>query len=240
MEVDYSLLKTIHRLLQQKTDLGERLDKGPRRVTVAENAQKNFETAVAQVKETRTRTQMAADAKQLQLSEREAKIDVLKGKLNAAESNKEFQLLKDQIAADEQANSVLSDEILELLERIDSLDAEFKVAEENFAKAKRETENVRRNVQQELDSLKNDLNSVTRDLAEFYGHLSGDYAAELRRLVASKGEDALAETDLQTCGQCYTKITTQTMSELMMKQPVFCQSCGALMYTTQTASVSDT
>ena len=80
---------------------------------------------------------------------------------------------------------------------------------------------------------------MIKDLGEQQGRLLGDYAAELRRLVASKGEDALAETDMQTCGQCYTKITTQKMSELMMKRPVFCESCGALMYTVQEASVSD-
>ncbi len=43
----------------------------------------------------------------------------LEGKLNTAASNREFSLLKEQIAADEQANSVLSDEILEALEQLD-------------------------------------------------------------------------------------------------------------------------
>ena len=42
-----------------------------------------------------------------------AKLDDLQAKLNMAQSNKEYQLLKDQMAADKQANSVLADEILE-------------------------------------------------------------------------------------------------------------------------------
>ena len=239
MEVDYSLLRTIHRLLQQKTELTERIEKGPRKITVAENAEKNFENDVAEAKATKTKTQMAADDKQLQLSQREAKIEDLKSKLNTAESNREFQLLKDQIAADEQANLVLSDEILELLERIDSIEAELATFESNLAKAKQETEKVRASVAMELSSLNDDLDSVIKDLTEHEGRLVGDYAAEYRRLSASRGEDALAPTDLQTCGQCYTKITTQKMSELMMKKPVFCPSCGALMYPRDGATVGD-
>ena len=47
----------------------------------------------------------------------------LKAKLNAAASNREYQALKDQIAADQMAGSVLADEILEALEKIDELAA---------------------------------------------------------------------------------------------------------------------
>ena len=237
MEVDYSLLKTIHRLLRQRTDLGERIERGPRKITVAENAEKNFEEAVANNKEARTKTQMAADEKQLQLGEREAKIEDLKAKLNTAGSNREFQLLKDQIAADEQANLVLSDEILELLERVDAIDAEYKTAQENLVKARQETQKVRDTVEKELASLQTDLDSVVKDLADNDNRLRGDFAVEYKRMAAAKGEEALAETDMQTCGQCYTKITTQKMSELMMKKPVFCESCGSLMYTMRSALV---
>ena len=42
MEIDYRLLQTIHRILRQRTDLNERLEKGPRRVKIAEAAETNF------------------------------------------------------------------------------------------------------------------------------------------------------------------------------------------------------
>ena len=237
MDIDYSLLRTLHRLLRQKTDLTERIEKGPRKVLIAENAERQFVVELDGVKERKTKAMMAADEKQLQLSEREAKIENLKTKLNTAESNKEFQLLKDQIAADEQANSVLSDEILEMLERIDGLERDQAVAEQNLEKAKAETESVRQKVKQDLSSLNEQLESVMQDLAENEKQLPGDVAVEYRRLVKNRGEDGLAETDMQTCGQCYTKITTQKVSELLMKQAVFCPSCGALMYIAENQSL---
>ncbi len=237
MDIDYSLLRTLHRLLRQKTDLTERIEKGPRKVLIAENAEKQFVLELDGVKARKTKAMMAADEKQLQLSEREAKIENLKTKLNTAESNKEFQLLKDQIAADEQANSVLSDEILEMLERIDGLESDQAVAEQNLEKAKAETESVRQKVKQDVSSLNEQLESVLQDLVENEKQLPGDVAVEYRRLVKNRGEDGLAETDMQTCGQCYTKITTQKVSELLMKQAVFCPSCGALMYIAENQSL---
>ena len=75
---------------------------------------------------------LACDAKQLQLRSREDKIKDLDAKLKTAASNREFSLLKEQIAADKQANEVLSDEILEGLEYIDELAAVVQAASEEL------------------------------------------------------------------------------------------------------------
>ena len=233
MKLDFALLRTIHRILKQKTDLKDRIEKGPRRIVAAENAEKQISADVDAAKEIKTKTQMAADAKQLQLSEREARIEDLKNKLNTAGSNKEFQLLKDQIAADEQANLVLSDEILEMLERIDELETAHRTAEENYAKAKDESEKIRKRINDELATLNEQLESVVAELVENEKKLTGEVGAEYRRQASSRGEEALAETDMQTCGNCYTKMTTQAMSELMMQNAVFCQSCHSLLYVSE-------
>ena len=91
--------------------------------------------------------------KQLQLQEREARIEKLRTNLNTASSNKEYQAIKEQIAADEQANSVLSDEILEALERIDELEADVKAADEAQNKAVAELQKVRDRVNEEQPKL---------------------------------------------------------------------------------------
>jgi predicted nucleic acid-binding Zn-ribbon protein len=234
LKVDYALLKTIHRILIQKRDLNDRVQRGPRQVTVAENALARFEQELEALKQLKTKTQMAADSKQLHLRERESKIATLKGRLNTAESNREFQLLKEQIEADQAANSVLSDEILELLDKVDQITAQVATAESNVSKAKAECNRVRDTVAAELANLKSELQRVSGELANCEASLSGDVLAEYRRLVAHRGEDALAETDLKTCGNCCTTISAQTISELMLKRPVFCKSCGCLMYANDT------
>ena len=164
------------------------------------------------------------------LGERESKIEKLKANLNTCDSNKEFQLLKDRIAADEQANSVLSDEILELLERIDVLAEELTVAQANHKKAEGETKAIAENVAAELKTLKRELAELTAELVEREKSIPADLRVDYRRLVDKKGENALTDTDAETCGSCNQRFTTQTAADLLMKKVLFCKGCGCLLY----------
>ena len=230
MEVDYSLFRTIHRLLRQLKDLNEQLEKGPRQVTIAERAEQAFVQDLETVKAERLRSKMAADDKQLQLSEREARIEDLKAKRNSAGSNREYQLLSDQIQADQQANAVLSDEILELLDKVDQLDVAVADSESNLEKARQETRKVAERIQAEMDNLQSESERVRQELKENESHLPADIKSEYQRVVQTRGEETFAETDLNTCGRCFTLIAPQTQSALLMKKSVLCKSCGSILY----------
>jgi predicted nucleic acid-binding Zn-ribbon protein len=215
---------------RQLADIDERMRKGPLQAKIAQNNQATFETALQEATETSKANHMAANAKQLQLGEREAKVETMKGQLNTADSNKEFQLLKDRIAADEQANSVLADEILEMLEKQDILEQEVKTAKENVAKATSETERIINKVRDELKALKEERERVEGELKDSEKILPQDVQERYFRAAASKKEDALAETDGRTCGNCHQTVTAQILSQLMLNHAIFCGGCGALFY----------
>ncbi len=236
-QVDLQLLRTLHRILRQQTDLNGRIRRGPARVNVAQQAEAAFHQSLVQARESLKATRMNADRKQLQLAEREARIEDLKAKRNACDSNREYQLLSDQIAADEQANSVQSDEILELLEKVDELETAVQQADSNLAKGKLETEKVRRQVDAELATLQKDMDAVQQELGNAEAKLPSDLKPEYRRLVAALGEEALAAVEDNSCGHCYTHVTTQLITELMMKRVTFCKTCGSLLYLSENAAV---
>ena len=142
-----SVLRTLHRIHRQLTDLTERLDRGPRQIRAAEaNVAAPRGSCSRQAKAEAKTLRMAADQKQLQLKSSEDKVKDLRRKLNAATSNREYQALLEQIAADEMANSVLADEILEALEKIDAFQKNIAEAEAALAAAKQKAEQVRAEV----------------------------------------------------------------------------------------------
>ena len=230
MGLDYELLRRLHSLLKQQTDLRSRIEKGPRKIKAAAANESIFLAEMEKAKEDATKMKMASNAKQMQLNEREAKIVELNGKLNSCESNKEFQLLKDRIAADNQANSVLQDEILEQLEKLDLLIVNSETAKTNCLKAQNETKKITEQVESEVQKLESELARVSQELEEAIKRLPGDMLGQFKRLVDGKGEDALGETDTETCGNCNQRLTTQTGAELMMQQAIFCKGCGCLLY----------
>jgi predicted nucleic acid-binding Zn-ribbon protein len=180
---------------------------------------------------------MLADERQLQLKEREDHVAKLKVQLNMCSANKEFQALKEQIAADEQATSVLSDEILETLEKMDTLESLTKKAQANLAKTKEELDKTRKRVAEQQVSLEADLARVTAELEKAEAQLPADFKTDYERIIKGRGEDALAQVEGETCGGCYQLLTPQTMSELIMARPVFCKSCGRLLYLPEDRSV---
>lgn len=231
MSLDFGLLQTLHRMLRQLTDIEDRMRRGPMKVKVVETNETSFATDEAECLARQEELRRSSSEKTMQLNEREAKIEDMKGKLNVCDSNKEFQLLKDRIAADLQANSVLQDEILELLERLDVVNAEVAEAKANHQKAKDETVAMRDQVKLELSELNAEKERVTGELAESEKALPATMMDAYQRLVRLKGENTFAVSMIDTCDNCNQRLTTQTISDLMLKKLIYCPGCGAILYT---------
>ncbi|MEL7500425.1 MAG: phospholipase [Planctomycetota bacterium] len=220
-------------MLRQLTDIQERMDRGPIRIRIVTANEANFAAEQTDAQDRLNELRKASNEKQMQLAEREAKIEDMKGKLNACDSNKEFQLLKDRIAADEQANFVLQDEILEQLERMDVLTEALNTAKANHEKAKSETVAMKDKVALELSELEAEQQRVREELGESEGKLPISLREDYQRLVAAKGENAFAVTNTENCDNCHQRCTTQMKSNLMMQLPVKCAGCGSILYVVQ-------
>lgn len=236
MDVSAEILCTLHRIHRQLADLRSRLQRGPRQVRGAEENVSRLEQARNDARQAITKSRMAADQKELQLKERESRVEDLRLKLNTCTSNREYQALLEQIAADQQANSVLSDEILELLDKVTQLQQKAMHSDKDLEKGQAELARIRERVEQEKQSLEAEVGRVMEELAAAEAKLPGDLRSDYQRMVKARGEDALAPLDGGSCGACYQTVTTQMLSELMMGRAVFCKSCGAILYHAESRS----
>ena len=225
-----SVLRVLHRLQRQLTDLRERLDRGPRQIRASETHVEHCEAQLAAVKAEAKAGRVAADQKQLQLKSNEDKVKDLRRKLNAATSNREYQLLLEQIAADDMSNSELADEILEQLEKNDDLQKTVVEAEATLAAAKKKTEEIRAEVAKAEAPLLDDVARLEVELRETEMTLPDDIRAIYNRIVRQKGEDALAIIENQCCGGCNQQIPLNACNMVMLGQPVGCKTCGRLLY----------
>ena len=236
MTISAEALRELHRFHRQLTDLRNRLELGPKQIRASEANVSRANDQVNEAKNTLTKAKVTTDDKQLQLKQREDRITELNNKLNMANSNKEYQALKEQIAADEQANSVLSDEILESLEIIDGLTATQAQAQAELDKANDELNKTTGRVQEKQPMLESELRRVTAELKEAEAILPSDFKMDYERVSKARGEDALAQVEGEVCGHCFHMLSPQSMNELLMAKPVFCKSCGSLLYLAEDAS----
>ena len=173
---------------------------------------------------------MANDAKQLQLSSGEEMVKKRQLQLRQAGDNREYQALKDQIAADEMTNSVLADEILEGMEKLDELTEKADAAGVALKKAAEEAQKSQQASQKEQPVIEADLRRLEADLKESEGSLPDDYHELYNRLIARMGEDALVPLNRQFCGGCNQKIPVNMINGLMLSRPTACKTCGRLLY----------
>ncbi|HEX3655718.1 MAG TPA: phospholipase [Pirellulales bacterium] len=230
MLVAAAVLRKLHRIHQQLGDLRERMARGPKQLKAREANVARLEAELAQVKQDVKAARVSADQKQLLLRSGEGKILDLKAKLNAANSNREYQAFKDQIAADEMANSVLADEILEALEKIDASQKLVVEAEQKVAKAKEEAAKSQQHVREQEGLLAGDINRLEAELKESEKELPADFQDAYQRVVKSKGSDAMAPVEGENCGGCFQVITANMFNSLLMNKVVYCGNCGRLLY----------
>jgi len=223
-------MRTLHRIHRQLADVRDRNNAGPRQIATHTAQVTAAEAARAAAQEDAKKAKMTADQKQLQLKTAEAKLRDLEGKLNACKTNREYQLLGEQIAADKMAMKVLEDEILEALERVDvvrgaipAAEAAVQAAGKTLAETKSRVAAVAKELGGEAERLRGELQTHEQELPV-------DVRQVYDRIVRQKGEDGLAPLEGESCGGCFRQITGNMYSELLMGRMVLCRTCGRLLY----------
>ena len=230
MKIPSSQLRELHRLLKQRQDLRNQLERGPRQLAAKAAMVANASASVDAAKLRLRELKMSCDRMQLQLRDRESKIAGLETKMNQAASNREYQTLKEQIAADKQANNVLSDEILETLEQIDAAIKAVADAEAVLKTMQAEEATFKQQISQRLEVVKTDLHRVSEQYKMAELLLPEEFMPEYSRLVNARNDEALAGIENNTCGGCYHILTPKVVDRLRMDQVVACPSCGVMLY----------
>jgi len=224
------IMRTLHRIHTQLSDLRGRIAAGPRQIAAYTAQVEAAEAGRTGVQDDVKKAKMAADQKQLQLKSAESKIHDLNGKLNACKTNREYQTLTEQIAADRMATKVLEDEILEALERIDTVKRTLPTAEAAVEAARKVLGDTKGRVAAEATQLDSEVQRLLRELETTERDLPADVRDLYDRAIKNKGEEGLAPLDGESCGGCFRQITGNMYSELLVGKVVMCRSCGRLLY----------
>jgi predicted nucleic acid-binding Zn-ribbon protein len=222
-------LKTLHELQQKLQAVQEDLARGPRQINAKKLAVEKRTAELENRRQKLKQLKLAADQKNLQLKTNETKIAELRAKLNLAASNREYEIITGQIDADTMANSVLEDEILEALTKIDQSQAEVKQGELDVAVVEADLKKLTANVQAVEPGLTERARALEAEVANAEQVLPADFVPQYRRAVKAYGADALAAVVNRNCTSCNIQITMQKIVELGSGKLMFC-TCGRLLY----------
>lgn len=220
----------IHRLRLAYRDVREQLERGPRQIKARQNRVRQAEEGLAALREQLREMRGATDRKSLDLKTNEAKLSELRAKLNAATTNREYDIIRGQIEADTSAKSVLEDEILEALEKVDRVQTEIRVQEGRLEELRGQTQQFAHEFEQQSVGLKAQADELGRQIEQAESGLSGEVGDRYKRLLEAHGADAMAVVENGVCRFCYVQVTPQSNVVLRSGKVIFCGSCGRLLY----------
>ncbi len=222
-------LTASHRLHLELAQVNEELARGPRQLKIREQKIITTQNEAVALREELKQIRAAADRKSLDLKTREAKLADLRAKLNACASNREYEVLRGQIEADEVANSVLEDEILELLEKVDLTQRGIGETEAREKQLQAECSEFAAKVAAAAMGLEAQVQSLTEQVRAAEPALTGENLLRYRRLVEAYGADGLASVDAKgICSYCYVAQTPQNQVHIKTGAVIFCSNCGRI------------
>lgn len=224
-------LQNLHQLLHQLEDSDYLLAHGPRRIAAAEKAVRVATEDVENQKLAVKSARKHADECNLKLRSKEAELLKLTGMMNQASSNKEYDIVKAQLAAAGADRAQLEDAALAAMEQADSgqqklkqLEADLRACEENFRTIEAEVKAAEPGVAAEVQRIQAEVEAVEKTIS--WGELVSNYG----RLRGAHIAGALACVEDGFCTACNNRITTQDIVRINTGTLLACRECGRLVY----------
>ncbi len=232
MASDLSIaLQQLHALLLQLEDAERSLSQGPRRIAAAEKILKAGQDEIEKQKLEIKARRKALDEGNLKLKTREAELLKLQGVLNQASSNKEYDIVKGQIAAAVTEKARLEDSALAAMDASEESQKLLKELETVLKTQEEQLKKIRSEVEAAESGLKSEVAALQQKVAEAEKLIPwGDKVTNYGRLRKSHGASAIAPVEDLCCSACSNKLTTQDTVRINTGNLMCCRECGRIVY----------
>jgi len=175
--------------------------------------------------------QKEIDRKELDLKADEGEITRYNVQLNSIKTNKEYSALISEIGSKKADMSILEDEILNTMSRLEIANQEHEKATEDLRNEEESLKDFINSVNAEIKEADNEIEKIKNEQKKYIDLLDEYTLKRYSHLSSIKGGKAVVPVVGNVCSGCFMNITTQTLNALMSgKDLVVCQSCSRILY----------
>src|SRR5713226_2169938 len=225
-----TILRELHRLHRHAEDLRTQINRGPQTIKAHQEKTAKLEELLHQAQDSIKKLKVSLHDKEVSLKSQQQVVAKHEKQLNEATSRKEYDALRAEIENDKKACSKIEDEMLVVMEELETRNLQIPEYEKGVKKGKEDTARVIDDIQTRRNDFTDRLNETLKSIREVETSLPDDVRAMYDRLVAVKGDSAMSSVQGRTCTTCYTEITAQNQNDLMQEKLVLCKNCGRILY----------
>ncbi|MHC4955469.1 MAG: zinc ribbon domain-containing protein [Planctomycetota bacterium] len=223
--------------------LQRKLDQVPKKLKGYTDAIAELEVQTEERVTTSMQARAEADRAELDVKTKEERREGIKRQMNAPKlSNREYEVLRDELAGVLADINSLSDQAIKAIQRAETADEERTQLEEELATKRAESEAARAELEGSLSDVKAELDRRNAERNEFASGIGLEPLAAYER-VRRKHADALAlvEGDIDRaanrmgsdlhCSACYITITANDAVKVLARSSmIHCKSCVRILY----------
>lgn len=205
-------------------------DNGPKKIQSRELAISKKQDEINAKKQEILACQKQADQLNLNSKTTEQKIRDSKAKLNAAATNVEFQILKNQVATESENSSKIDGEYLAVAAKIDELKAQLETLQKELETAKAVHSKTVAEVTAAEPAIKSSITTLEGAIKVAAECIPNEQREYYRRLTLKMGSHGFSPVEDGSCTECSTEVTPQNRLELRTGKVLVCKICGRFQY----------
>jgi predicted nucleic acid-binding Zn-ribbon protein len=227
------ILRELHRLRRHIANLQEEINRLPVRLKAQQAKLTRQEEELKAARDALQHIKVGIHQNEVSLKEANQHITKLEGQ--PVTNKKEYDALRNEVAAERKKCGTIEDAILEGMAAAEEQAARIPEVEKALKAGKDELARFEASSKERVAALTDELRKTQAQLKEVEATLPDGIRKDYERLVAAKGEDALSLAKNNTCSACYTALTEQQRNDLAAGRLVLCKSCGRIVYLTDEA-----
>ena len=165
------------------------------------------------------------------LEEGGRKVEKLKARTSEIKTNKEYQAQLKEIEAAEKENKTIEDDILKLMENIDSATAEIANTEKRNVEENTEIEEERKKLDATMTSLAEALAAEERTRSELAHRIDASLLSQYEKRYDSVAGRVVVEARSESCSGCFMSIPPQLFVNVKKGDAILtCPHCHRMLY----------
>ncbi len=209
----------------------EELEEKPQEISTLEDEFKNHSSSLKNLENDLKQLQVKNKEKELDLESKEELVKKQQGQLYQLKSNKEYNALQLEIEKMKADNSLVEEDIIMSLEKIDKL-KELKTKEQSkLLEQEKQFKQVRGEIEIRIKELNQQLDGFNAQRKRVIDSgIKPNILNLYERILENKRDLAIVPVKHDTCQGCFLAIRPQTVNELKLGSLITCENCARILY----------
>jgi predicted nucleic acid-binding Zn-ribbon protein len=224
-------LRSLQEVDERIYALRKRRDGRPKILESKRREQQTAERKLAEHKEAKSEAERSTDRANLDLATAEEALQKLEVGRNTAKSNKDYQLLTNQIGDKKLEISKMEDVVLTAMNTADEVAAHSPAFEAEVARATRELADLETEVKAEITRLDGEIATMQADRDARAAKVDPDALSRYDRVLEARAGSAMSEVISGACQACGMRLTSQEHNQVLKTSGIVtCKSCARILY----------